>query len=217
MIGMRVPFWLKLGWTFWVGLWLPIYWRQYGTQNFLQFCDLGNLLIMFALWSESALIFSWQAVGLLLFQTLYIIDLAGAFFTGHHPIGGTEYMFNPSIPLFIRMLSLFHLVTPPLLLWSLYRLGYDKRAWKYATVTTWVVILINYFWRPWADVNWARGFFYHQQHSIPALLYLAIYLSLVPVIVYWPTHLLLRSWADRTGHVADRRNALFPGSLGHRL
>jgi len=29
------------------------------------------------LWLESALIFSWQACGLLLFQTLFTIDLAG--------------------------------------------------------------------------------------------------------------------------------------------
>jgi hypothetical protein len=213
MIHMRVPLWLKICWTFWVGVWLPIYWRQYGAQNFLQFCDLGNLLIMVALWSESALIFSWQAVGLLVFQTLYVIDLAGAFLTGHHLIGGTEYMFDPAIPLFIRLLSLFHLVTPPLLIWALYRLGYDKRAWKYATVTTWVVIVINYFWRPGADVNWARGLFYHEQHTIPGWLYLLGYLTVVPIVVYLPTHLLLRSWAERTDHVADQSNTLFPAKL----
>jgi hypothetical protein len=96
MAAMRVPLWLKLGWTVWVIAWVPFYWTQYGLQNFLFFCDLWNLFLMLALWLESPLIFSWQATGLLLFQTLYAIDLAGAFSTGSHIVGGTEYMFDPN-------------------------------------------------------------------------------------------------------------------------
>src|SRR6266478_1400668 len=90
MAAMRVPLCLKIGWTVWVIAWVPFYWTQYGLQNFLFFCDLGNLFLMFALWLESPLIFSWQATGLLLFQTLYAIDLVGAFSTGSHIVGGTE-------------------------------------------------------------------------------------------------------------------------------
>jgi hypothetical protein len=63
--------WLKIGWTIWVMVWVPVYWKQYGLQNFLFFCDLGNILITLGLWLESPLIFSWQATGLLLYQTLY--------------------------------------------------------------------------------------------------------------------------------------------------
>jgi hypothetical protein len=150
---MRVPFWLKVGWTAWVIAWAPVYWRQYGLQNFLYFCDLGNILVAFALWLESPLIFSWQATGLLLFQTLYMVDLAGAVFSGRHLIGGTEYMFDPHISLWVRLLGLFHVVTPPLLLWAVWRLGYDERGWKYQTIITWIVVPINYFWRPQADVK----------------------------------------------------------------
>jgi len=42
---MRVPFWLKITWTIWLIVWAPVYWRQYGAQNFLYFCDIGNVLI----------------------------------------------------------------------------------------------------------------------------------------------------------------------------
>jgi hypothetical protein len=35
---MRVPLWLKIGWTVWVIAWVPFYWKQYGLQNFLE-CD----------------------------------------------------------------------------------------------------------------------------------------------------------------------------------
>src|ERR1700731_4048103 len=88
---MRVPLWLKWTWTVWVIVWAPVYWKQYGLQNLLFFCDLGNFLIAVGLWLESPLIFSWQATGLLLFQSLYTLDLAGALLTGRHIIGGTEY------------------------------------------------------------------------------------------------------------------------------
>ena len=188
---MRIPLWLKLGWTLWLIIWAPVYYRQYGAQNFLFFCDIGNVLIGIGLWLESPLIFSWAACGLLLFQSFYMIDLAGALLTGHHIIGGTEYMFDPHLSLAVRLLSLFHVVTPPLLLWMIWRLGYDRRGWKLATLTTWIVIPINYSWRPEMDVNWARGLFFRQQHAVPGWLYLLTYLIAVPLAVYLPTHLIL--------------------------
>jgi len=201
MRSMRIPLWLKVLWTVWVVVWIPVYWRQYGSQNFLFFCDLGNLFIAVGLWLESPLIFSWQATGLLLFQTLFTLDLAGALVSGKHLIGGTEYMFDPRLPLSIRLLSLFHVVTPPLLLWGIWRLGYDPRGWKYQTITTWIVIPINYFWRPQQDVNWARGLFFREQHTVPGLVYLSGYLILVPALIYFPTHRFLlwltRRWRAR--------------------
>jgi hypothetical protein len=189
---MRVPLWLKLAWTAWLVVWAPVYWRQYGAQNFLYFCDIGNILIGAALWLESPLIFSAQATGLLLFQTFYAVDLASALISGRHWIGGTEYMFDPHLALYIRLLSLFHIVTPPLLLWAISRLGYDERGWKLQTLLTWIVVPINYFWRPHFDVNWARGLYYREQHFTSGLLYLLGYLITVPFFVYWPTNLLLQ-------------------------
>lgn len=194
---MRLPLWLKIGWTVWLLVWAPLYWRQYGAQNFLYFCDIGNILIGVGLWLESALIFSWVACGVLLFQSLYTIDLVGTLLTGRHPIGGTEYMFDPHLSVAVRGLSLFHVVSPPLLLWLIYRLGYDARGWKLQSVMTWIVVPVNYFWRPEQDVNWARGLFYREQHLVPGLVYLLAYLVAVTLLVYWPTHLLLAAWAER--------------------
>jgi hypothetical protein len=195
--GMRVPLLLKVGWSLWVLAWVPVYGHQYGLQNFLYFCDLGNFFIAVALWLESPLIFSWQACGLLLFQSLYTIDLFGAVLTGRHFVGGTEYMFDPGLSLFVRSLGLFHVVTPPLLLWAIWRLGYDGRGWKYQTLITWIVVPINYFWWPEYDVNWARGPFFREQHFVPGMVYLGAYLMIVPALVYWPTHLVLGWWVKR--------------------
>lgn len=192
-------------------VWAPVYWKQYGAQNFLFFCDLGNLLIAVALWTESALLFSWQATGLLVLQTLYTFDLVSALCFHQHLIGGTEYMFDAGIPLFVRLLSLFHVVMLPLLLWAIWRLGYDPRGWKYQTLTAWIVVPINYFWRPERDVNWARGLFFREQRLVPGLLYLLAYLIVLPLVVYFPTHRLLLWWTRKhsapeitTGAVACR-------------
>src|SRR6266478_6918927 len=208
MAAMRVPGWLKILWTIWVVTWAPFYWRQYGAQNFLYFCDLGNVFLAAALWLESPLLFSWQASGLLLFQSLYTIDLLGAVLSGRHVIGGTEYMFDNGIPLFVRLLSLFHVVTPALLLWAIRRLGYDRRGWKYQTLTAWVVLPINYFWRADLDINWARGPFFREQHMVPGWLYLLAYLVAVPLLVYWPTHLLLQWWTTESDSSAPPSSRL---------
>ncbi|HEX3741047.1 MAG TPA: hypothetical protein VHV29_15205 [Terriglobales bacterium] len=189
-----IPLWLKVAWTVWLVVWAPVYWHQYGAQNFLYFCDVGNFLIAIGLWSENRLILSWQAVGLLVFQTLYAVDLVGAVISGHHIIGGTEYMFDPKINLFVRLLGLYHLVVPPLLLWALHRLGYDPEAFRWQTFTMWTLVLFSFFWRPQSNVNWARGLG-HEQHMVPHWLYLIIYLIVVPVVVYWPTHWALKRWA----------------------
>jgi hypothetical protein len=199
---MRLPLWLKVAWTVWLIVWAPLYWRQYGAQNFLFFCDIGNFLIGIGLWLESPLIFSWVACGLLLFQTLYCIDLGSALLTGHHLIGGTEYMFDPHLSIAIRLLSLFHVAMPPLLLWAIWRLGYDRRGWKMATLMAWIVVPINYFWRPQYDVNWARGLFFREQHTVPGWLYLLAYLATTPVVVYLPTHVFL-AWITRGWRRSD--------------
>lgn len=199
---MRIPIWIKLLWSAFVIVWIPLYWRQYGAQNFLFFCDLGNLFITAALWLESPLIFSWQACGLVIFQTLFALDLAGALLSGRHFIGGTEFMFDPHVRYSIRLVSLFHVATPLLLLWAIRRLGYDGRGWRYQAVTTWIVVPINYFWRPQYDVNWARGPFFHEQHAVPGLLYLLAYLAIVPATVYYPTHLFL-TWLNRRWHESN--------------
>lgn len=196
----RIPLWLKLAWTAWILVWAPLYWKQYGAQNFLYFCDLGNLLITLGLWMESRLILSWQAVGLLVFQTLYTVDLIAALVSGKHPFGGTEYMFDPTIPLLIRLFGLYHVVVPVLLLWAVRQLGYDPTALKYQVVTTFIVVPINYFWRPEFNVNFARGIG-HEQHLMPGWLYLLGYLVLVPLVVYWPTDWALARWAAKSNRL----------------
>jgi hypothetical protein len=82
-------------------------------------------------------------------------------------------------------------------LWLIYRLGYDPRGWKLQTLMSWIVIPINHYWHPEQNVNWARGLFYQEQHVVSGIVYLLAYLVGVPLLVYFPTHLLLQRWATR--------------------
>jgi len=125
----RVPLWLKVAYTAWMLVWVPAYWVHNGPANFLWFCDLASFVLAAALWMESALLVSSQAVGVLLVQVLWTVDVAARLLLGFHPIGGTQYMFDPARPLWVRLLSLFHVAMPVLLVWGLWRLGYHRRGW----------------------------------------------------------------------------------------
>jgi hypothetical protein len=192
----RIPRWLKVSWTVWVAVWAPIYFHQYGPRNFLWFCDLGNFLIMVGLWKESALVLSWQACSVLLVQILFTVDVTIRAFFGVHPIGGTAYMFNDdgsNLSLGLRLLSLFHVVTPPVLLWSLSRVGYDRRGLLCQVATNFIVLPICWFgWTEQVNLNWVWGPFDHPQYVVrPPWLYLIVCLLAYPLILSLPVHLTL--------------------------
>lgn len=103
-------------------------------------------------------------------------------------------MFNPRISLFIRALSLFHIVLPVLLLWMVYRLGYDPRAFILQTLLAWIVLPVSYLLtEPLENVNWVYGFRNKRQKVMPAPLYVGLLMALFPVVIYFPTHVLLKS------------------------
>ena len=191
-----IPTWLKVGFTSWIAIWIPFYWQHYGPQNFLWFCDIGNLLIGAALWWESRLLFSWQAVSVLLVQLVMIIDMLGRLILGFHPIGETEYLWDTvHYPLHIRLLSLFHVVIPLLLLWAVRRLGYDRRAFGLQVATAWIILPITFLLTsPERDINWVFGPFDKVQHRVAPGIYLALCMAAYPVLLYLPTHLLLAWW-----------------------
>jgi hypothetical protein len=193
----RIPLALRLLYTLFLAILIPYYWASYGPQNFLWFCDTANFLIAAALWTESSLLMSWAAVSVLLVQILWVIDLAAAFFFQIHPIGGTEYMFNSTIPRITRLLSLFHAAVPPILLWGLWRLGYDRRAWLYQTIWSTIILPVCYFgWgaRPGFEggINWVVGPFDRPQTKIAPLLYLGVCILAYPILLFGPSHLALR-------------------------
>ena len=58
----RIPLSVKLLYTLFVAVLVPVYLRTYGPTNFLYFCDIALFMTLAALWLESALLVSAAAV-----------------------------------------------------------------------------------------------------------------------------------------------------------
>src|SRR6266704_1036493 len=123
----RVPLWLKFVYSAFMIVLIPVYWHYYGPTNFLYFCDVALILTLIAIWVESPLLVSMCAVGILAPQALWVVDfLSNAI--GFPLTGMTDYMFESHRSLFLRGLSSFHGWLPLLLIFLVWKLGYDRRA-----------------------------------------------------------------------------------------
>ncbi|HZA55396.1 MAG TPA: hypothetical protein VE616_14190 [Candidatus Udaeobacter sp.] len=187
-----VPFSVKLLYSLFVCVLVPTYWRYYGLANFLWFSDLALLIGLVALWLENPLLASMQAVSVLILELAWVIDFVVRLATGKQVIGIAAYMFRSDKPLFLRALSLFHVVLPVFFVWLVYTLGYDSRAWIMQTVFSWAVLLLCFFFtKPSDNVNWVFGLGDPPQQKIRPGLYLALLLVAIPICVYLPAHLIL--------------------------
>lgn len=202
--GRRLPLWLKLAFSLWILLWAPTYVVLLGPQNFFWLCNLANFLILVGLWIESRRLLSMQLLSVLLVGVLWAVDVGTALLTGVHPIGGTEYMFNPEHPASTKVLSLYHLILPLVASFAIIRLGYDRGAILWQTGLTWLLVPLSYvFTDPERNINWVHGPFGQPQDSLDPLVYLAGLTLLWPVAVYLPVHLLmigLQHWRARRHH-----------------
>jgi hypothetical protein len=199
----QIPLAVKVLYTAFVAVLVPIYWRDYGPTNFLYFCDVALLMTVPALWLESALLASMALVGIGLAQVLWQVDYLGGLF-GWHVIGMTAYMFDPKKEFFLRALSFFHFWLPLLLLFVVWRLGYDRRAFAGWTALAVVLVLVCYFLMPApppptdnpnqpVNINYVYGFSDEvAQTWMPPLAWVGLELVLLPLCLFLPAHLVLR-------------------------
>lgn len=200
-----IPLGLKMAYTAFMAVLVPVYWHQYGPTNFLYFCDVALFLTLLGIWTESRFLISLSAVGILLPQALWCLDFAVQL-TGHKLTGMTAYMFDSHRSLFLRGLSLFHGWLPFLLLYLVKRLGYDNRALAGWTATAWLLCLVAFFFLPPAgavlpdpkipvNVNYVFGLDDAQKQTwLPDGAYLAVWMVALLSVVYTPTH-----WALKKG------------------
>lgn len=60
--GEEIDLWVKISYTAFVLVLIPIYWKHWGPANFLWFSDIALILGVPALWLESSLLASMMAV-----------------------------------------------------------------------------------------------------------------------------------------------------------
>ena len=183
----------KLRWAcvLWLAVWFPTYAIVWGFDNFLQLCDIAVVLTVLGIWTGSSLLLSSQAVGSLLINSLWTINLLWRLLFGVFLLGGSEYMLDTQYPLWLRLLSLYHVAVPIVLLWALRRTGYDPRGFALQAAISVPVLVASRFISPQQNINFAitdplLGISFH-----PAALHLAIILFFLIVVLYWPVHRLL--------------------------
>lgn len=201
----RIPLAVKLAYTAFMAVLIPVYWKNYGPTNFLYFCDVALLLTLAGVWTESRLLVSMSAVGILMPQFLWVADFV-AHFVGIPLTGMTNYMFDSHRSVFLRGLSLFHGWLPFLLLFLVARLGYDRRALKFWTGLAWALCLVCFFAMPPAgatladpklpvNINYVWGFNdAAPQAWMNPQLYLVVWMLALPALAYLPVHAVLRRW-----------------------
>jgi hypothetical protein len=197
----RIPWPVKLGYTAFMAVLVPVYWANYGPTNFLYFCDVALFLTLVAVWTESALLAGMAAVGIVLPQLIWVADFVAGL-VGVKLLGMTAYMFDERRSLFLRGLSLFHGWLPFLLLFLVKRLGYDRRALPAWWGLAWVLVLFCYFFMPGptpapgtepVNINYVHGMSDTEpQGWMPPLAWLATLMTGLPVLLYWPAHLALK-------------------------
>lgn len=188
---MRIPLWLKCVYSALACVVVVIYWRDLGPANFLWFSDIALILMVPALWLESRILASTMAVGVLLLELLWLLD----FISGGNLTGIAAYMFagQAELALYLRVLSsLFHLALPPVILFMLIRLGYDRRAFVFQILLAAVVLPVTYVvTEPSENINWVFGPG-ETQELLPPLVYLGLLFLAFIVLIYIPSHLVLR-------------------------
>lgn len=183
-----MPLWIKVSVTAFVCLLVPLYWRSYGAVNFLWFSDVALFVTALALWLESRLMASMMALGVMIPELVWTAN----FLTGGVLFGGMEYLFEAETPALLRALSLFHIGVPVILIWMLVRLGYDRRAFIAQTVFAWIWLPLTYLLSdPSWNINWVFGWGSQPQTLMPELLYLVLWMLVVPVALFLPAHLVL--------------------------
>jgi len=176
----------------WLAVWVPAYAGGYGWANFLHLCDLAVILTCVGLWRGSPLLLSMQALSSLVVDVFWDLDLAFRAVSGRHLVGGTEYMWESRFPLALRLLSLFHVVWPPLLWWALRRVGYDRRALLAQSLLATVVLAVSRLVQPDANINFAVADPFLRRSWGPAPVHVGLTALVLAALVYGPTHVLLR-------------------------
>jgi hypothetical protein len=188
--------WIAFLWLF---FWIPVYWRTWGPANFLHLCDIAVILTCIGLWSNNALLLSSQAVSSVVIDIAWTLDVIARLLFRRHIIGGTEYLFDPSFPLWTRLLSLFHIVMPVILVWSLSRLGYDRRGWKLQSAIALPVLIASRLVTPNQNLNFAiTDPIFHRAFG-PAPMHIAITFLILVFLVYLPVHFIFMRLFPRPG------------------
>ncbi len=177
--------------TAWVAVWLGAFGAAFPLTNFINLCDVAMLLTWVGLVTRNRLVLSSQALSSTVIGVLWVVDVAGMLATGRHPIGGTEYMFNPHEAIGLRLLSAFHVALPFVQIWAVRQVGYDRRALPLQAAIAAAAMAVGRLVGPAANINFSFRDPVFRASFGAAPVHLAVILAALVGVAYVPTHLVL--------------------------
>ncbi|MGH9776401.1 MAG: hypothetical protein ACRD50_15825 [Candidatus Acidiferrales bacterium] len=201
---MKFPTWVRVAAVVWLAVWIPAYWKIFGWQNFVHYCDIALILTCAGIFLDDALLISSQAVATLLPDALWIVDAASGLLFRRHVFGGTEYLWDPQYPAWVRMLSLYHVVMPVVILLAVRQTGYDRRGWRLQSGIAAAALLAARWTVPALNINYAfTDPLFHRAWGPPPVHLLAMFAGIV-VVIYLPTHFVLQKYFPEPGITAAK-------------
>ncbi len=100
-------------------------------------------------------------------------------------------MWDVHYPHWVRLLSLFHIVWPLILIWSLTRVGYSRRGFALQSAIAAAALIAARFANPSENINYAFRDPLFQRSWGPAPIHLVVIWLGFVVLIYLPTHVLL--------------------------
>lgn len=178
----------------WLVVWVPTYARVWGWANFLHLCDVAVLLSVAGFVFRSRLLLSSQAIGTVVPYMAWWVDAATRYLTGRDMAGDLGYLWDARYPLWVRLLTLYHVVLPILLIWAVARRGYDRRALALESAIVAALLVVSRFFSPILNLNFAyRDPIFHRALG-PAPVHLAAIVAAIIVVGVLPVHVLLTRW-----------------------
>lgn len=181
--------------------WLASYSAQYPLTNFLWTCNIALAITAFSVFlRRDSLGLSMALCLVVVPDVLWMMDVLVRALFGKHLTGGTEYVFDASIPWLVRCVSFEHALMIPFLLYMLRRRGYDRRALLAVAVLVPIVYYVTYFVsNPLLHTNWVWGLFASRQSWFPALVYPGVAAALFLIIFATPVHFAARRYLPSKG------------------
>jgi hypothetical protein len=182
---------MKSVFTLFVSVLVVVYWKYYGPQNFLWMSDVGLFLTLAAVWLESPLIISVCICAFVFVELAWNLDFLIELATGRSLLGLAHYMFQPRHSLFLRLLSLFHVMLPVIWFWLILVWGYDTRALLYAVPLIWLIFITTYWCTdPELNINWIFMPALYHWKRVSVVTWFLLLLIGYPLLVCCTTHMI---------------------------
>lgn len=193
---IEMALFMKSMFTLFVAVLVWVYWKYYGPQNFLWMSDIGLFLTLGAVWIHSPLIMSVCIAAFLPVELAWNLDFLIELVTGKSLLGLAHYMFQDRHTLFLRALSLFHVIMPAIWIMFVVIWGYDMRALIFAVPMLWLIFIVTYLCTdPVHNINWVFMPLLYHWKKISVMTWLILLLVGYPLLVCFPTHMIFVQFA----------------------